>query len=209
MIYLSGAPSQAQAHLSQSVGLGLMCTPLMGTRPALIAHYARWAADTGCYSQGASFQLDKYLAWLTKLQPLRASCLFATAPDMVADARATWERSAPVLPLIRALGYKAALVAQDGLEDLSIEWGAFDALFTGGTTEWKLSEVAYEIGREAKARGKWLHMGRVNSRRRLIAAAVSGYDSADGTAAAFGPDKYLRQFRAWLTELETQRRFIA
>ena len=42
----------------------------------------------------------------------------------VGDAAATLTRSAPMLPRIRALGYPAALVAQDGLEHLAVPWDA-------------------------------------------------------------------------------------
>jgi hypothetical protein len=77
-------------------------------------------------------------------------------------------------------------------------------LFVGGTTSWKLSEVAYGLVQEAKRRGKFVHMGRCNSRQRLIAAAVGGYDSADGTYVAFGPDKNLPKLMGWLEELRRQ-----
>ena len=82
------------------------------------------------------------------------------------DAAATLTRSAPFLPAIRALGYPAALVAQDGLEDLDVPWDDFDVLFIGGSTEWKLGPHARALAAEAKARGKGVHMGRVNSQRR-------------------------------------------
>ena len=49
--------------------------------------------------------------------------------------------------------YLAALVAQDGLECCVIPWDAFDVLFVGGTTQWKLSDPAYVLVREAK--GSW------------------------------------------------------
>jgi hypothetical protein len=58
--------------------------------------------------------------------------LFATAPDILADAAATLRRSARMLDWIRYSGYPAALVAQDGLEDLTIPWDTFDTLFLGG-----------------------------------------------------------------------------
>lgn len=188
-----------------------MYTPNMSNRIDILERVPYWAADTGCYSATTSreFDLTAYLKWLEERTCHQQRCLFATAPDIVGDAQATWRRSVDVLPQLRAVGYRAALVAQDGMESMPIEWAAFDCLFVGGTTEWKLSEAAYEIAREAKACGKWLHMGRVNSRRRLVAAAVSGYDSADGTYVAFGPDKNLPKLVSWLDELRVQQRFIA
>jgi hypothetical protein len=130
--------------------------------------------------------------------------LFAAAPDVLGDARATLDRSIPVLPEIRKMGFKAALVAQDGLEFLmsEIPWDALDVIFTGGSTEWKLGAGARLIVGEAKRRGKWVHMGRVNSRKRLRYAASIGVDSVDGTYITYGSIRNVRRVLDWLDELE-------
>lgn len=112
----------------------------------------------------------------------------------------TLARSAPHLPAIRTLGYPAALVAQDGLEHLDVPWDDFDALFIGGSTEWKLGKAAARLVAEAKRRGKHVHMGRVNSRRRWSYAEHIGCDSVDGTFLAFGPDANLRRLQVWTTQ---------
>jgi hypothetical protein len=161
-----------------------MLTPRMGQKPPV---GQPWAADNGRFNSPHEYTDAKYLAWLRKMPA--ESCLFATAPDVVGDARATLDMSRPMLPRIRALGYKAALVAQDGLEALDVPWDEFDCLFVGGTTMWKLSEHAYSLVAEANRRGKWTHMGRVNSWVRFRAAAAAGYDSADGTVLRFDPQR--------------------
>lgn len=199
VIWLSGHfnPSLAGLHPR----LGFVVTPASGyTLPDGVT----WAADTGCFKRPDSFSAPAYLDFLERRIPQIGTCLFATAPDRVGDAEATWRHSAPVLPLIRALGYKAALVAQDGLEGMSVDWSAFDCLFIGGTTRWKLSEAAYELAAEAKRRGKWAHMGRVNGGGRLAAAAFSGYDSADGMKLGYGPIKNLPIVLSWLDGLDAQ-----
>jgi hypothetical protein len=117
---------------------------------------------------------------------------------VVADAPATLARSRPWLPRIRALGYPAALVAQDGQESLPVPWDEFDVLFIGGSTAWKLGPQARRLLAEAKAHGKHVHMGRVNSERRYEYARAIGCDSADGTYLTYGPDKNLPQLLAWL-----------
>jgi hypothetical protein len=109
-----------------------------------------------------------------------------------------------MLPRIRALGYPAALCAQDGLEDLTLPWEDFDVLFIAGSTAWKLSKAARDITYEAKLRGKWIHMGRVNSFRRLQYAAAIGCDSCDGTYLAFGPDRNLPMLLDWLGTIGDQ-----
>ena len=83
--------------------------------------------------------------WLAARADRAGRCAFATAPDVPLDATATLTRAAPMLPRIRAAGYPAALVAQDGLEDLPVLWALFDALFIGGSTARKLSPAASRL----------------------------------------------------------------
>lgn len=202
MMYLSGA-ALSNSKLSRAAQrhggrIGVLMQPNMGNKAATVEEYPAWAADNGCFSKSADFDLGKFLAWLVARQQYAASCLFAVAPDVVGDAKATIERSKNILPVLRALGYKAAFVAQDGLESLPIPWDTFDVLFIGGSTEWKLGAAAREIVREAKARGKWVHMGRVNSEKRFRYALSIGCDSADGTFLAFGPDTNMPRLEQWL-----------
>jgi hypothetical protein len=196
LIYLSGA---VQPRLAQ-MGAGYLLQPNMGNRPDLSA--TPWAVDNGCFSQSGSFSLGRWIAWLEKMTPHLQTCLFANAPDVVADAEATWKRSRHILPLLRDLGYSAGLVAQDGLERMAVPWQEFDTLFIGGSTAWKLSPMAAQIAVEAKQRGKHVHMGRVNSLRRLRIANEMGCDSVDGTFLAFGPDINLRRLQHWFDDLK-------
>jgi hypothetical protein len=124
-----------------------------------------WAADNGCFGSGYPGDAG-WLRWLERLAEHAGRCLFATAPDVVGHAAATLARSAPHLPTIRGLGYPAALVAQDGLEELGVPWATFDVLFIGGSTAWKLGPGAAGLVGEARQRGKPVHMGRVNTRQR-------------------------------------------
>lgn len=175
MLYLSGVLRP---------DMPAMITPRMGQRPA---PGQPWAADNGRFSSPEDYTDEGYLDWLAKM-PVE-SCLFATAPDVVGDAIETLRLSAPMYAPIRELGYRVALVAQDGLERFYelTPWADFDVLFVGGSTEWKLGEAAAAIVGEAKARGKWVHMGRVNSLRRVVYAESIGCDSVDGTYLRFRP----------------------
>lgn len=190
-----------------------MYTPNMGNAPM---PGSVWFADNGCFSSKGErdFNLTAYLNWLKSRDA--ATCLGATAPDKVGDAVETLKRSTPVLPLLREIGYKAALVAQDGLdldgghltatnatERVSIAWDAFDVLFIGGSTEYKLSSTVAGIAAEAKRRGKWVHMGRVNSYRRFLIAALMDCDSVDGTFIAFGPSQNIPRVESWIARLTT------
>jgi hypothetical protein len=72
-------------------------------------------------------------------------------------------------------------------------------------SEWKLGAAARALTAEAKARGKHVHMGRVNSLRRLRYADAIGCDSADGTFLAFGPDINLPPLLGWLRAVNDQQ----
>lgn len=181
--------------------IGYIDTPAQGNkRPAGVA----WCADNGCFGKGYPGD-DAWLDWLADNAHDAARCAFATAPDVVADAAATLARSAPFLPKIRALGYPAALVAQDGLEHLPVPWSEFDVLFIGGSTGWKLGPEARALVTEAKARGKSVHMGRVNSKRRHDYARHIGCDSVDGTFLTYGPEKNIGLLLEWTSALATQQ----
>jgi hypothetical protein len=199
VIYLAN-PCGDQVIAAMHAGhIGLIDTPIQ-QQPLRVgqAHAGDvpWSADNGCFTD--RWDPDRWWAFLVDNAHRAGTCIFATAPDVVGDAQATLERSAPWLPKIRALGYPAALVAQDGLEDLDVPWATFDVLFIGGTTDWKLGPAARELVAEAKRRGKRAHMGRVNSEKRLRYAAAIGCDSADGTFLTFGPDKNLPQLLTWI-----------
>lgn len=183
--------------------IGFIDTPAQGNKRSL---GVTWCADNGCFGKGYPGD-EKWLAWLTKHAVDAGTCSFATAPDVVGDAAATLDRSAPWLSRIRELGYPAALVGQDGLEDLEVPWDTFDVFFIGGTTEWKLGAAVRRLVHEAKSRGKKVHMGRVNSYRRYRYAEAIGCDSVDGTFLAFGPDVNLPKLLRWVDGVDDQPGF--
>lgn len=193
MLYLANASSPGARDAMRTGEIGMICTPAEGRDPLT---GVSWGADNGCFGKGYP-GAPSWLSWLARLAEHAERCLWATAPDIVGDAAATLHRSRPHLPAIRALGYPAALVAQDGLEHLTVPWSTFDVLFIGGSTEWKLGPAAAGLVADAHDRGKRVHMGRVNSRRRFSYAEHLGCHSADGTFLAFGPDTNLPRLLSW------------
>lgn len=153
----------------------------------------RWAADNGCFNP-RTFTFTRWGRWLLR-QPRTAD--WATVPDVVGDHDATLRRWHRYAPWVRRIGFAPAFVAQDGCTPEQVPADA-EALFVGGSTEWKTSNAAHACVIEAQRRGIPTHMGRVNSLRRLRIAAQWGCDSADGTYLAFGPDKNLPRLLAWL-----------
>ncbi len=197
-LYLTGVKGPAVLPLLDSGDVGLLDTPANS--------YAKapgwlWAADNGCFNERTYVGDDAWFAWLERNAANVGTCLFATAPDVVGDHDATLARSLPWLPRIRALGYPAAFVAQNGATATTVPWDAFDVLFIGGDTAWKLGPAAADLALVARRKGKRVHMGRVNSYKRLRHAAAIGCDTADGTFLAFGPDVNLPKLRSWIDRL--------
>jgi hypothetical protein len=164
-----------------------------------------WCADNGCYTKPGR-AVDEFVLWLAGFPAeSKRTCLFATALDVVGDCTATLSRFVDEHQSdhIKAAGYRVGFVAQDGCEDDVLPWDDFDALFIGGSTGWKLGAGALSVATEARHRGKWVHMGRVNSLKRYQYA--SGFcDSVDGTYTVFAPDKNICDVVRWSTQISNQ-----
>lgn len=230
--YLTGVSNPTVKAIAWKRQIGLLAQP-GNSYAAQAKDWPFWAADNGCYSQGDRFDVEAYLEWLRAHQDKASSCLFATAPDVVGNMIASWQRSAPVLERIRALGFPAALVAQNGLAAVGftadqaelrihgddrdpstdtgarIPWSSFDVLFIGGDNRFKLSLVRqHSLIAAAKVHGKQVHVGRVNSYLRLQQAQHFGADTADGTFLAFAgrgnnQARGVARLERWLDELWT------
>lgn len=160
---------------------GMLCSPRDRKTPEeAIALGVPWAIDNFAY---AGLDAPTFIRLLQRYQKY-PSCQWVVAPDVVANAELTLRKFWGWAEVIRSHGYPVALAAQDGLENMVIPWDAFECLFIGGSTEWKLGFAAAAIAREAKRRDKWVHMGRVNSDPRIVYANAIGCDSADGSSYA-------------------------
>lgn len=150
-----------------------------------------WAGDNDCF--GNKFNEVKYFDWLNKAKPYQDKCLFINCPDVVCDPYLTGKLFKEFNPKVKALGYKTALVLQNGIENLEIDWDSLDAVFVGGSTDWKLSKEVIGLLKEAKSRGKWRHVGRVNSIERI--SNFWGFaESFDGTDYCYHPAECVRQY---------------
>lgn len=146
-----------------------------------------WAADNDSF---AAWHPYRFRTMLDRIASARAVPLFVAVPDVVADHAATLDRWRHYLPIVAAAG-PPAFVAQDGAAPANVPWSDLSALFIGGSTTWKLSDQAAELVRAAADREIWVHMGRVNSRRRIQHAAAVGCQSVDGSSASLFTDTHL------------------
>lgn len=197
-ILISGSTASLRRAIARvgSDHLGILLTPAGRRTPASASESGLpWAADNGAFS---NFDPGRFATMAAACRGL-PGLLWVAVPDVVADARATLERFDEWLP--RLPGLPLAFVGQDGIEDLPIPWIHFDALFLGGSTDWKLSRAAYDLAIEAKDQGKLVHMGRVNTLRRLRIANAFECDTVDGTACSRFGDHYIADFSRYVRGL--------
>lgn len=145
---------------------------------------ASWMLDNGAF-QKKGFILDDWIKRITNLLPYLDTCIGVVTPDVVGDYKATLERFYLYRNTIKELGYPVAFVTQDGLTSRETPWDKFEVLFIGGSDKHKLGKEASLLIMEAKDRGKWVHVGRVNSYSRVLKFWMA--DSWDGTHLSFEP----------------------
>jgi hypothetical protein len=150
----------------------------------------RWAADNDAYSK---WDAGRYRTMLNALADI-PGCLFVTAPDVIGDAAWTLRRLSAWLDSRLLDGFPVALVSQDGLNAEQIPWDDLAAFFIGGSDQWKMGDRNRRLVAEAKERGLWIHMGRVNGHQRIRYAKAIGCDSFDGTSMSWFKDRWLRDY---------------
>ena len=171
--------SSSMLHLPSWYGC-ITAPERWGIRP--IDEGRTWCCDNGAYS--GRFDPDKFLKTLERLAPHASTCKFVAAPDVIQDATGTLERWREWALIIHFFGLPAALVAHNGMTPNDLPADA-DAFFIGGSDEWRDSESTHDLIRAAKDRGLWIHVGRVNSNKRIRYWRLLGADSSDGTHSAF------------------------
>ena len=150
-----------------------------------------WAADNDAFS---GFNETRYERMLDSFATAEVPPRFVTLPDVVGNYGETvklwgrWHRN------LAGRNLNRAFVMQNGGEPFGhagIPWDYIEALFIGGDTAFKFSGYVAEMVRYAKLHGKWVHMGRVNSVRRMEYARRIGCDSCDGSGMARFPTSVL------------------
>lgn len=192
-----------------------------------------WACDNDGFN---GIDEDRFIAMLDRVEGV-PGCRFITVPDVLrcascrltvdgyggeemcacekrtivyGDAKLTAERFEEWQPLVEQTGQPVALVLQDGQADVGVAWDAVDAVFVGGSDAFKLGPEAAEWCRQAHERGKWVHWGRVNSRKRMAHIIGTGAaDSCDGTQWARWRKTHLDKGLRWIRELEAQEPLFA
>ena len=178
MIYLSGTYSQILPQYRSQFGYMLNVNQQIGSEIEAVKY--PWMLDNGAFSRKWSVEV-----WYTRMSKLAAyndTCIAAVVPDIILDAEATVARWYEYAPIVKALGYKAAFATQNGCVVDMIPWSELDVLFIGGSDEHRKREC-WPLIDEAKRRGLWVHVGRVNSVKNIMRYCQA--DSVDGTHFKF------------------------
>ena len=144
-----------------------------------------YALDNGAWSaftQGRPFDVQLFER---ALRDLGAHADWTVLPDVVAGGHASLDLSLRWMRRVLDESPRGLLAVQDGMEPSDVRGflGERLGIFVGGSTEWKLRTMAQwgALGREI---GCWVHVGRVNTARRIHACAAAGATSFDGTSAS-------------------------
>lgn len=171
--------------------IGQLLTPRTWKLNQIVEYGLTWAGDNDCFK--GKFNTDKFLDWLEVAKPYQDRCLFISCPDVVCDPVTTCRQFSAWHPVIKNLGYKPALVLQDGIQSNQIDWENLSTVFVGGSTEWKLSQDVIKLLVEAGERGKWRHIGRINSLQRMN-HFWNYADSFDGTDYVYHPEGAVKMY---------------
>jgi hypothetical protein len=190
--------------------LGALVTPRSGNNLNRISSWGvPYAVDNACCFNHARFNADCYVSLLRKVAACPVCPLFVTVPDQVGNHECTaylFDRWRKRLVRERLLDLPLAFVLQDGcMYSEDVLWDFIEAVFIGGTDDFKEDVlVTCDIIPEAKARGKFVPLGRCNSRSRLRLALRSGCDSVDGSSLSMFPRTWIPKFVRWCKELEQE-----
>lgn len=143
----------------------------------------QYAIDNGAWTafkNGTAFNADLFMRLVEKLGE---GADWIVIPDIVEGGLKSLEFSLSWIPRLRGVA-PLLLPVQDGMEPGYLEGviGREIGVFIGGSDGFK--ERADKWGKLAKERGCHLHMGRVNSARRIKIARAVGCHSIDGSSAS-------------------------
>lgn len=144
-----------------------------------------YALDNGAwtaYQQGQAFDEEAFLRAVDKLGELAE---WIVLPDIVEGGLASLDYSLRWMERLRGIPTRLLIAVQDGMqvEDVRCMLNPTVGIFVGGSTEWK-EATAVAWGSVARRRNCYLHVGRVNTVRRIRICAAAGASSIDGTSVS-------------------------
>jgi hypothetical protein len=180
--YASNTGTRRNLEALRAAGWRVLLTP----ENPILRTGLKFGCDNGawsCYQQNTKFNERGFVRLIDKVG---GAADFVIIPDIVAAGKESLDFSRSWMPRLRNLRL-LLLPIQDGMSPKEV--GAFlreypnVGLFLGGSTEWKLCEM-FGWGMVAHSFGRYYHIGRVNTARRIQLAEEAGAHSFDGTSAS-------------------------
>ena len=182
-LYATQTSTRANLREMHARGVRVLVGPDQLERYGRDQPFLSYALDNGawgCHRRGMSFDGD---AFSRALDRWGSAADWIVLPDVVADGPASLDLSLRWVDIVAAYGRPALLPVQDGVDVASVRavLPRVGGIFVGGSTTWKEATVrAWCV--LARERGAHIHVGRVNSARRIALCVDAGAHSADGTS---------------------------
>lgn len=144
-----------------------------------------YALDNGAWSAFTRGRPFDELAFSVALRKMGGAADWTVIPDVVASGAASLDLSLRWMRRVLDESPRGMLAVQNGMTvaDVRPFVGPRVGIFIGGDTAWKLATLLdwTQLGREV---GAWVHVGRVNTARRIAVCQLAGATSFDGTSAS-------------------------
>ncbi len=183
LVYASRTGSRRNLAAMAGAGIRLLATPQqLGRYPDAHPPWA-FMLDNGAFGEGG-FQPDRFR---TALHLLGRDADMIVLPDIVCGGRRSLELSLDWMHrVLQVARHYVLLPVQDGMEPRDVRRyldhpACQVGIFVGGSTEWKESTMR-RWGDLAAEMAVWMHVGRVNTGRRMSLAVAAGAHSVDGSS---------------------------
>lgn len=162
--------------------------------------FAEYALDNGAFK--GNWQLERWLKLLDWAKLSGKPPLWVLVPDVVSDRDATLAQWREHSPVAARYGWPLAFAVQDGMTPKDVPPNA-EVVFVGGSTFWKWQTLPTWC----KAFRR-VHVGRVNTYRRLWQCHDAGAESADGTGFMRGDQRQYRGLCAYFAESSGEQKRV-
>lgn len=199
MPYASRTGTRRNLAVMRSAGWRILVTPAEPRTEGF-----PYALDNGAWSASQTGLPWNEEAFVRLCSTLGDNADWVVAPDIVAGGLASLRLSEAWLPRLASVARRRLVAVQDGMTtaDVCPLLGPEVGIFVGGSTEWKLGTMR-SWGMLARERGAYLHIGRVNTARRIRLCQDAGADSFDGTSVS----RYATTLELLDSTLRQQRMF--
>lgn len=178
--YASATNSPRNLDAMERHGWRLLYTPFSTSR--VTSRFA-YCLDNGAWTafqQGRPFD---EAAFTRLLRSAGTHADFVVIPDVVAGGAESLAFSLRWMRRVLDETERGLIAVQNGMQPGDVESliGQRVGIFVGGDTAWKLATMP-TWSELARKRGAWVHVGRVNTCRRINLCHAAGVDSFDGTS---------------------------